>query len=39
MEYNIAYVVIVCYLLVNVSLIGTDVVFVHVTNEDGALTC
>ena len=38
MEYKLAYVVIVCYLLVHMTLIGTDVVFFHITNEDGALT-
>ena len=37
MEYKLAYVVIVCYLLVHMSWIGTDVVFFHTTSEDGVL--
>ena len=38
MEYKLAYVVIVCCLLVHMSLIGTNMVFFHTVNEDGALT-
>ena len=38
MEYKLAYVVIVCCLLVHMSLVGTDVVFFHTASEDGALT-
>ena len=38
MEHKLAYVVIVCYLLVHISLIGNDVIFFDVANEDGALT-
>ena len=38
MEYKLAYVAIVCCLLVHMSLIGNMCVFFHLVNEDGALT-
>ena len=38
MEYKLAYVVIVCCLLVHMTWIGMDMVFFHIASIDGALT-